>query len=110
MKKFNFEDLVEQITEAPLPDCPASLETNVLRRIRLAADENSQSLSDWALGLVPKPSFVFTALAMTVAVSLSSSIILTSLNADVSQSEIVASKALDFDVFQSKDFLTLGDR
>lgn len=110
MEKKNFENLVEQIRDAPLPDCPASLEPNVLRRIWLATDEASQSLSDWVLGLLPQPGFVFAALAMTVAVSLGSTAISTNLHADATPSEMVASKALGFDVFQSRDFLNLDEQ
>lgn len=110
MEKKNFEKLVDQIRDEPLPDCPASLESNVLRRIRLAADETSQSIFDWVLGLAPKPGFVFAAFAMTVAISLSNTIISTNLQADVVQADQVTSKALGFDVFHSKDFLNLDDQ
>lgn len=110
MEKKNFEKLVDQIRDEPLPDCPASLESNVLRRIRLAADEASRSLFDWVLGLVPQPGFVFAAFAMTVAISLSNTIISTNLHADVVQTDQVASKALDFDVFQGKDYLNLDEQ
>lgn len=110
MEKKNFEKLVEQIRDAPLPDCPGSLESNVLRRIRLAADETTQSLFDWVLGLAPKPGFVFAAFAMTVAISLSNTIISNNLHADVAQSEQVASKALGFEVFQSKDLLNFDNQ
>ena len=105
MKDDRFDDLLKKLAEAPLPECPGSLENNVLRRIRQGAD--APSLSDWMLGLFPRSEFIFAALAMTVAVSLGSTVVATRLHADASQATRVASKALDFEVFQSNDFFDL---
>lgn len=110
MKEKKLENLVEHIKNAPLPNCHGSLESNVLRRIRLAADETTQSLFDWLLGLAPKPQFVLTATALTLVVSFGSTVISTNLHADIAQKEVMASKALGFDVFQGKDFLNLDDQ
>lgn len=107
MKKSHFEEIVGQIREAHLPDCPVSLESNVLGRIRLSADEAGQSLFDWLLGLVPRPGFVCTAFILTIAISLSSTIISIDRSADLAKQDLVASKALGFDVFQSSDLFNL---
>ncbi|MGJ8640260.1 MAG: hypothetical protein ACSHYA_12805 [Opitutaceae bacterium] len=98
------------MSETSLPDCPGSLESNVLRRIRVAGDETSLSLFDWVLALIPRPGFIATAFALTIAISFSMTVHSNKSQQDIGQSEMVASKALGFEVFQSNDFFDLNNK
>jgi hypothetical protein len=108
MKENEFDSLIQRMRDTTLPDCPSSLESNVLRRIRVAGDETSLSLFDWMLALIPRPGFVATAFVLTIAISFSITFHLNTSQQDIRQSEMVASKALGFDVFQSNDFFDLN--
>lgn len=110
MNKEDFDQFILRIKNAPIPKCPASLEKNVLRRIKGAIEEPSLSIWDWLLGIAPRPQFIFTAVALTLTVSLSSALISTGLSANVAQKDALASKALGFDVFHGKDLLNLDDK
>lgn len=110
MKENEFDSLIQRMRDTPLPDCSGALENNVLRRIRVAADEASISLFDWALALIPRPGFVATAFILTIAVSSSITIYSNKSRPDMGQNEMVASRALGFDVFQSNDFFDLNNK
>ncbi|WP_269541657.1 hypothetical protein [Cerasicoccus fimbriatus] len=109
MKQNDFDQIIRRMKDATVPDCPPSLENNVLRRIRITADETTQSISEWLFGLVPQPQFILSAVALTLTVSLGSTIISTNLQADVTQKKALALTALDFDVFQDNDYLNLNN-
>jgi hypothetical protein len=110
MEENEIDSLIQRMTDAPLPDCPGSLESNVLRRIRVAGDETSLSLFDWVLALIPRPGFVATAFALTIAMSFSITVFSNKTRLNIEQSEMVASRALGFDVFQSNDFFDLNNK
>jgi len=105
-----FDSLIQRMRETPVPDCPGSLESNVLRRIRIAGDEASVSLFEWVLALIPRPGFVATAFSLTIAMSFSITVFSNKSRPDIGQSEMVASRALGFDVFQSNDFFDLNNK
>ncbi|MBC2603842.1 hypothetical protein [Puniceicoccus vermicola] len=110
MKEKDFDGWVSHMQEAPLPPCPVNVERNVLRRIRIKTEEETQSLLDWALGVIPRPGVVAAALALTIAVSSSIGILSTRAFADSRQSEIEASKALGFEVLQIQDVFDIHKR
>lgn len=107
MKENEFDSLIQRYGETPVPECPGTLETNVLRRIRVAGDEAGVTMLDWAVALVARPGFVLTALALTIAVSSSMTYFSSQSRPAVDQSELAASRALGFDVFRHKDFFDL---
>lgn len=109
MKEIEFDSLIQQMRDAPAPECPGSLESNVLRRIRDAGNGTSVSLFDWVLSLIPRPGFVATAFALTIAVSFSMTVF-SNKSPDIGQSGMVASRALGFEVFQSNDFFDLNSK
>ena len=110
MKENELDSLIQRMTDAPIPECPGSLESNVLRRIRIAGDETSVSLFDWVLALIPSPRFVATAFILTIAMSFSITVYSNKSHLVIGQSEMVASRALGFDVFQSNDFFDLDNK
>jgi|GEM_PF-685084 len=107
MQDKDFGHLIRRMRDIPQPKCPADVESNVLRRVRLAAAPPAPSLYDWLLGIVPKPSFVLPVMALTLLVNLASTMMSANLHGDSTQKPIIASKALGFDVFQSKTILNL---
>jgi hypothetical protein len=110
MTENDFDSLIQRMRDTPVPDCPRALESNVLRRIRIAVDEASLSLFDWALNLIPRPGFVASAFVLTIAVSSGMTVFSNRSQLNVAQNETVASRALGFDVFQSKDFFDLDNK
>lgn len=107
MKENKLDHLIQRLRDVPLPDCPGALENNVLRRIRLAADNAQISIFDWVLGWGTRPGFVATALALTVAISTVITVFSSRSYADAAPRELTASKALGFNVFQSKEFFNV---
>jgi len=99
MKEQEFNRLVDTLRDSTVTPCPASLERNVLRRIRVSGSRE-YSLSDWLAGWLGRPVFV----AATLAVVVLSSFLTTSL---LSQSGISDDPAaeLGFDVFANPIFL-----
>ncbi len=63
MNNTEFNRLVDDLRESPLPPCPGNLEDNVLRRIRLSR-EQEMSLAEWLLGWLGKPVFIAASLAL----------------------------------------------
>jgi hypothetical protein len=110
MKENEFDSLIQRMRDVSIPECPGSLESNVLRRIRVAGDETSVSLFDWVLALIPRPRFVATAFILTIAMSFSITVFSKKSRPDIGQSEMVASRALGFDVFQSNDLFDLNKK
>lgn len=110
MKNENFDELICRVRDISMPECPDSLENNVLRRIRRMKDETIYSVADWLLELVPRPQFILTAVGLTLMVSLGSTFISNNLHAAIAQREARASEALGFDIFHGQDLLNLDKR
>ena len=93
MKEKEFNSLVEQIRDDPVPSCPANLEQNVLRRIRLARGREA-GLVDWLGSWLTRPAFLATTLAVVVVSSFATA---SFISLTRHQEDPVA--ALGFDVF-----------
>ncbi len=65
MNEKEFNSLVEQLRDDPVPACPGNLEQNVLRRIRLAGRREA-GLMEWLGGWLTRPAFLATTLAIVV--------------------------------------------
>lgn len=107
MKDHIFEELLRAERDRPLPVCPSNIEANVLRRIRLAANEDEVSALDWILGLLPQKGFVFSVLTLAILLSASSTMMIVSNSALAADSQNLASNALDFGVFKETPFFNL---
>lgn len=92
-----------------LPDCPSSIENNVLRRVRLSKEDEKPSVWDWFSVVVPQPTFVAASLALVVVASAGiTAMAIKSFESD-SESRALATTALDFGVFQETQLLHFED-
>ncbi len=108
MKDHIFEELLRAERARSLPECPSNIEANVLRRIRLAKSESDAgSVLDWIFGLLPQKSLILSALAVTVMLSVTSTVVLEASSARASKSQSLAVSALDFGVFNEAPFFDL---
>lgn len=101
------ENFIKKAKQFGVPDCPDSVEQNVLRRIRLSSLKSGQSAWDWLLNLFSHPGFIAGALAMVAVVSSGVTIFSTQSNTNEQNNHLLAVSALDFNVFQKTELLNL---
>jgi hypothetical protein len=110
MKEHLFKELLRAERDRVLPTCPTNLEANVLRRVRLASsDAEAMSGFDWLFGLLPQKGVAFGVLAITLFLSVTSTMVVTSGSLRAAETQSRAVTALDFEVFKETQFLNLGD-
>lgn len=110
MKDHIFEDLLRAERNRSLPECPSNIEANVLRRIRLASGEASDSSAlDWIFGLLPQKGVAFSVLLLAVLLTGTSTMIVESSIAQAAESQNLAVSALDFGVFKEAPFFDLDN-
>ncbi|WP_309027011.1 hypothetical protein [Pelagicoccus enzymogenes] len=110
MKDEDLDRLVGMAREKPLPSCPPALESNVLRRLRLARSESAETFGlDWLLGIIEQTRFAAAAMVAALLISTTASVLATSAFANGSERKILASEALDFDVFAEAKILNIDD-
>lgn len=63
------DSFIHSLQQHPLPDCPASVPANVLRRIRRAQDDAPGSFLAWLYQYMPQPGFIASALAFAILIS-----------------------------------------
>lgn len=63
------DSLIHSVQQHPLPDCPARVPDNVLRRVRLAQDDARGSFLAWLYQCMPQPGFIASALAFAILIS-----------------------------------------
>ena len=110
MKDQMFDHLIRSERDRPLPQCPPDLESNVLRRVRLAQSESDAPAADWdwLLGLLPRRDVAFGALALVLFLSTSASVFVASRHTPATgEGQRIAANSLDFDVFQQTHILHL---
>lgn len=93
MNEKEFNEIEEQLRTDPLPSCPANLEQNVLRRIRLAKGGKAELL-DWLGSWLTRPAFLAATLAIVVVSSFATASLLS--RSGVAEDPVAA---LGFDVF-----------
>ncbi len=98
MQDRDFNSSLHQLRTMPLPPCPGNLESNTLRRIRLARTPTS---TNWAtlLGWLPRPAFAAATLSVIVISTLVTSAIALSEEPNSDGRATVARAALGFDAF-----------
>ena len=102
------ERLIGLERDKPIPRCPPSLESNVLRRLRLARSEGVERVGlDWLLGVFQQTRFVAAAVVAALLISTTASVVATSAHGSSSERRALASNALGFDVFQEAQILKL---
>ncbi|MDP0501451.1 MAG: hypothetical protein Q7P63_15265 [Verrucomicrobiota bacterium JB022] len=89
-----FEQSVERLRSRPVPPCPAQLEANVLRRVRLEQSEQRADWWAWLSGLTSRPAYALGAFALGIGVSTAVTLFSVSSQAD-RQAEL--SRAFGFD-------------
>lgn len=109
MNDDQLEDFIYQAKRATVPDCPGSVEQNVLRRIRLWRSESGQSA--WALlfRILPQPGVIAAGLAIVAIVSSGITILENSSEAAEQNRQDLAARALGFDIFQQDEILNFDD-
>jgi len=96
MDDRKFDELIEQSRRCAIPPCPGNVESNVLRRIRLARERGSE-VPGWIEWWLPGPALQWTALAVAVLASVGTSALAVELQGDDRPTH--ARVALGFDSF-----------
>lgn len=110
MKENKFEDCIRAQRDRALPSCPPNMEANVLRRVRLGAQNGDESgVLEWLFGLVPQKGLAFGVLTLTLFLSVISSTFVISSSARATEAQSRATMALDFGVFQESPFFDLDN-
>lgn len=107
MDQEEFDDTIRALSSKNLPTSPSNLEANVLRRIRLAQADADDDLWSWISALVPKTSFVVSALALVIVTSSLVTAVSTSAYTVGVERRLEASRALDFDFVQATELVSL---
>ena len=109
MKDQDFETLIEEVKHQPLPVCPGSVESNVLRRVRLAKHEVESSSWAWMASLFLRPGFVAAALTLVAFVSSGLAVATVKSFVKNEQSRQIVSEQLDFGIFNQTDYINFED-
>jgi len=110
MKDKDLDRLVELAREKPLPACPPALESNVLRRLRMARSESAETFGlDWLLGIFEQTRYAAAAMVAALVISTTASVLATSAFSSGSERKILASEALGFDVFAEAKILNIDN-
>ncbi len=93
-----------------MPACPAALESNVLRRLRLArAEEKEPFWIDWLIDAFQQTRYAAAAVAVVLLTSTTASVVVASAHASSAERHSLASDALGFDVFREARVLNLDN-
>jgi len=107
-KDKDLDRLIGMSREKSLPRCPPALESNVLRRLRMARSESAETFGlDWLLGIFEQTRFAATAMVAALLISTTASVLATSAFANGSARKVLASEALGFDVFAEAKILNI---
>lgn len=108
MNKEELERSIELAKVKPIPRCPPTLESNVLRRVRLAQSAADERIGvDWLFGVFQQSRFAAAGLAAVLLVSATASAVVSSAHASSAERRGLAAKALGFEVFQETEILKL---
>ena len=108
MNDCKFEDLIGAERNRCLPSCPANLEANVLRRVRLAVCPTERlSTFAWVFGLLSRRAVGFGFGAGVVILSIGVSVMATSSSLRAAETRDLAVKSLDFGVFEQSSILNM---
>lgn len=106
MEDHELDQLIGVLKDKTRPACSASLESNVLRRLRLAEPDSDNGLSDWLGLLVGRSGFVATMLAVVVVTSASVTVVSSSANAGGVDRQAESARALDFESITNPNLLS----
>ena len=104
------EVLINRAKNSDVPVCPETLERKVLLRVRASQAAFDSSAWEWLLRLIPRPGFVFAAMAMVVIISSGISILSSQSKIAEPDRHFLADSALDFTVFQQTDLLRFEEQ
>jgi hypothetical protein len=109
MNEDQLEDFIYKAKRSVVPDCPGSVEQNVLRRIRLSGSSSGRSGLDFLFRILPQPSFIAAGLAIVTVVSFGVTVLSNGFGTTGQDSQLLAASALDFNVFQQTELLHFDD-
>jgi hypothetical protein len=96
---------ISQIQSRSRPTCPAALEANVLRRIRLKEAQQTTPFLTWLCGLLPRPGVMVSALAFAMIVSVLVSF--TTARALAADRQIELQRSFGFEPIKQADILPI---
>ena len=103
MEEKEFQRTLDNIREATLPDCPANLEQNVLRKIRLQRQPEKVKVIDWLQERLFSKGFAVPIVAVAIVLSAFVSSIGIS---QQQQSSYSVAEAMGFDsIVETRDLL-----
>ncbi|MGZ0655845.1 hypothetical protein ACWPKO_10640 [Coraliomargarita sp. W4R53] len=106
MEDHELDQLIGVLKNRTQPACSASLESNVLRRLRLEEPDSENGLSDWLALLLGRSGFVATMLAVAVVTSASVTVAASSANAVGLDRQAESARALDFGSITNPNLLS----
>jgi hypothetical protein len=109
MKDRIFEELLGAEKNRVLPACPSRVETNVLRRVRLASSDTAEIGGlDWLFGLLPQKGVVCGFLGVTLFMSIAATMVVSTNSSYPAETQGRAVIALDFGFFKETSIINLG--
>ncbi|MDQ8209444.1 hypothetical protein QEH52_18105 [Coraliomargarita sp. SDUM461003] len=106
MNHREFENLIRAERSRSLPSCPANLEANVMRRLRMAeSPAEDVSAFGWILALLPRKAASLGFVALVAVLSVFSSVQMTSTTLRAAETRDLAADSLDFGVFNKTSIL-----
>jgi hypothetical protein len=108
MSTNKLDEFIRAERERPLPDCPQHIDRRVLLRVRETSYPSEEiSRLDWLFGPLPRFRLAASALALTLVLSVGTSLTLSKRSVDSLDSQRLAASALGFDVFHHSHVLNL---
>lgn len=111
MNDQEFDSKLHQLSEKPLPDCPASVQSNVMRRIRLDEHDQKQTEWGWIWELLTSPKLMASLCVLTLLFSVATTYALSNsrfTNNHPTRKQL-ASVALDFSAIQHHSIFTFDE-
>ena len=110
MSDNRLDRLIASARDRAIPRCPPTIESNVLRRLRVERAEAGERFGlDWLLEIFQQTRFATAAVVAALLISTTASMVATSAHANSVERRNLALNALGFDVFQESKILKLDE-
>ena len=109
MNDHDLEKHLQLVIDKPLPDCPESIEANVLRRIRLSRSATRVTESAGWGNILLKPALMTTLCIFTLLLSAVATYLVSTNPPSFEQRRQLASAALDFNSIQQHSIFTFEE-
>lgn len=105
MTEINLDRIIEQLKGQELPDCPASVEANVLRRIRLTKKDERAGALSFFWDLLSRPGFAVFIFTSGILLSSLISVEIVQARVNSEKHKQLSAASLDFQTFDLENTL-----